>query len=63
MGFSENWFIDSQRNECVCKKVLKITNDVIRSIIQNVVLLVQLQNGGINRKDDYRKFLELFLKC
>lgn len=59
----KNWFIDSQGNECECKKVLKITNDVIRSIIQNAALIVQLQNGGISRKDDYRKFLELFLKC
>lgn len=59
----KNWFIDSQGNECECKKVLKITNDVIRSIIQNAALIVQFQNGGISRKDDYRKFLELFLKC
>lgn len=59
----KNWFIDSQGNECECKKVLKITNDVIRSIIQNAALIVQLQNGGISRKDDYRKFLELFLQC
>lgn len=59
----KNWFVDAQGNECECKKVLKITNDVIRSIIQNAALIVQLQNGGISRKDDYRKFLELFLKC
>lgn len=59
----KNWFIDSSGNECECKKVLKITNDVIRNIIQNAALIVQLQNGGISRKDDYRKFLELFLKC
>lgn len=59
----KSWFIDSQEHECECKKVLKITNDVIRSIIQNAALIVQLQNGGISRKDDYRKFLELFLKC
>ena len=31
--------------------------------IQNAALIVQLQNGGISRKDDYRKFLELFLQC
>ena len=29
----KNWFIDSSKRECECKKVLKITNDVIRSII------------------------------
>ena len=59
----KNWFIDSQGHECECKKVLKITNDVIRSIIQNAALIVQIQNWGISRKDDYRKFMELFLKC
>ena len=59
----KNWFIDSQGRECECKKVLKITNDVIRSIIQNAALIVQIQNWGISRKDDYRKFLEMFLKC
>lgn len=59
----KNWFIDSEGNECESKKVLRITNDVIRSIIQNAALIVQLQNGGISRKDDYRKFMELFLNC
>lgn len=59
----KNWFLDSAEHECECRKVLKITNDVIRSIIQNAALIVQIQNWGISRKDDYRKFLELFLKC
>ena len=26
-------------------------------------MIVQVQNWGISRKDDYKKFLELFLKC
>ena len=56
----KDWFLDSQGHECECKKVLKITNDVIRSMIQNAALIVQLQNWGISRKDDYGKFLELF---
>lgn len=59
----KNWFIDTPGQDCECKKVLKITNDVIRSIIQNAALIVQIQNWGISRKDDYRKFLEMFLKC
>lgn len=59
----KNWFLDSNGHECECKKVLKITNDVIRSIIQNAALIVQIQNWGISRKDDYRKFLELFSRC
>ena len=59
----KHWFIDMPGRDCECKKVLQITNDVIRSIIQNAALIVQIQNWGISRKDDYRKFLELFLKC
>ncbi len=59
----KNWFIDTPDHNCECKKVLQITNDVIRGIIQNAALIVQIQNWGISRKDDYGKFLELFLKC
>lgn len=59
----KRWFLDTPGRECESRKVLKITNDVIRSIIQNAALIVQLQNWGISRKDDYRKFLEMFLKC
>ena len=58
-----HWFLDSPDHECECKKVLKITNDIIRNLIRNAALIVQMQNWGISRKDDYRKFLELFLKC
>lgn len=59
----KNWFLDTPEHECEARKVLQITNDVIRSIIQNAALIVQMQNWGISRKEDYRKFLELFLKC
>lgn len=59
----KNWFIDTPQTECEGKKVLKITNDIIRNIIQNAALIVQVQNWGISRKDDYHKFLELFSKC
>ncbi|MGN0419733.1 MAG: TIGR02677 family protein [Acetatifactor sp.] len=59
----KDWFLDTPEHSCECKKVLQVTNDVIRSIIQNAALIVQMQNWGISRKDDYRKFLELFLKC
>lgn len=59
----KNWFVDEQGQECEAKKVLKITSDIIRNIIQNAALIVQVQNWGISRKDDYKKFLELFLKC
>lgn len=58
-----SWFLDSEGQECESRRVLKVTNDTIRSIIENAALIVQMQNWGISRKDDYRRFLELFLKC
>ena len=59
----KRWFLDAPGRDCESRKVLKITNDIIRSIIQNAALIVQLQNWGISRKDDYQKFLQMFLKC
>ena len=59
----KHWFVDGQSQECEAKTVLKITSDIIRNIIQNAALIVQVQNWGISRKDDYKKFLELFLNC
>ena len=59
----KRWFLDTPGRDCESRKVLKITNDVIRSIIQNAALIVQMQNWGISRKDDYQKFLQMFLKC
>ncbi len=57
----KNWFIDQQDRSCECQKILIITQDIIRNIIQNAALIVQVQNWGMSRKDDYKKFLSLFL--
>ncbi len=59
----KRWFLDTPGRDCESRKVLQITNDVIRGIIQNAALIVQLQNWGISRKDDYQKFLRMFLQC
>ncbi|MCM1537870.1 MAG: TIGR02677 family protein [bacterium] len=59
----KNWFLPFEGRESESSKVLTITNDIIRSMIQNAALIVQLQNWGVSRKDDYRKFLQLFLEC
>lgn len=59
----KNWFLPSGDRVSESGQVLAITNDVIRNIIQNAALIVQLQNWGISRKDDYRKFMELFAVC
>lgn len=57
----KSWFLDSAEHACECHKILIITNDIIANIIRNAALILQVQNWGVSRKDDYRKFLELFL--
>ena len=59
----KSWFLDSAEHECECHKILIITNDIIANIIRNAALILQVQNWGVSRKDDYRKFLELFLEA
>ena len=57
------WFCSSGKSQSEYSKVLDITDEVIRKIIQNAALIVQMQNWGISRKEDYRKFISLFLDC
>lgn len=59
----KRWFLPREGYKSECSHVLDITDEVIRKIIQNAALIVQLQNWGISRKDDYKKFISLFLDC
>lgn len=62
-GSLKGWFLPRDGHECESSKVLAITNDIIRSIIQNAALIVQLQNWGVSRKEDYRNMVQMFLNC
>lgn len=59
----KNWFLSHDNHASESSQVMEITNEVISKIIQNAALIVQLQNWGISRKDDYKKFITMFLKC
>lgn len=59
----KNWFLSHDSRPSEYSLVMEITDEVIRKIIQNAALIVQLQNWGISRKDDYKKFISLFLNC
>ncbi len=58
-----DWFISTDKHPSESQKVLDITDEVIRKIIQNAALIVQLQNWGISRKEDYKKFIQMFAQC
>lgn len=58
-----SWFVSDGKHPSESQKVLDITDEVIRKIIQNAALIVQMQNWGVSRKDDYKKFIQMFLRC
>ncbi len=57
------WFVSSQGRESTCNSAMEYTNDIIRKMVNNAILLMQLQNAGISRKQDYRKYMQLFADC
>lgn len=59
----KRWFmsIDGQRPEC--DKILNITNEIIRSVIDNANMIVQMSGYGVSRKTDYENYLQLFMRC
>ena len=56
------WFL-SEAGPSECSRVLEITDEIIRKIIQNAALIVQAQSWSISRKNDYQKFIRLFMEC
>lgn len=59
----ERWFISIDGQKPECDRILEITNEIIRSLIDNANMIVQMNNYGVSRKDDYKHFIEMFLHC
>lgn len=59
----KSWFMETDGHPSESSQILDITNDIIRNLIQNAALIVQMQNWGVSRKEDYLKFLNLFADC
>jgi len=55
-----NWFTGEPST---VSQVLEVTNEVIRRIVHNAAMLVQIQNMGVSRKAELRRFLSLFAGC
>lgn len=58
-----NWFMEENGRKAESDTILEITNDIIRSIIENANMIVQMSSYGVSRKEDYRKFLQMFSDC
>ena len=55
-----HWFTGESST---AKQVMEVTNEVIRRVVQNAALLVQMQSMGVSKKAELHRFLSLFSKC
>ena len=55
-----HWFVGENST---ANQVMEVTNEIIRRIVQNAALLVQMQNMGVSKKAEIRRLLSLFGQC
>lgn len=51
------WFSGS---DPTARQVMDVTNEVIRRVVQNAAMLVQMQNMGVSNKAELRRIMKLF---
>lgn len=51
------WFSGS---DSTARQVMEVTNEVIRRVVQNAAMLVQMQNMGVSNKAELRHIMKLF---
>lgn len=60
----KKWFLgedDGKISESL--RIMDITNKIISKIVRNAAMISQMRNLGMNKGDDYKKFLSLFRRC
>ena len=58
-----NWFVAENGQENEAGKLFDATNEIIRRITRYAAQLSEKNALGANRREEYRKVAELFLKC
>ena len=57
------WFVSVNGKNSVCSYAMEYTNDVITKMINNAIMLMDLQNAGVSKKHEYKKYMEMFAEC
>ena len=58
-----NWFVGAEGSENEAGKLFDATNEIIRRITRYAAQLSEKNALGANRKEEYKKVAELFLRC
>lgn len=57
------WFVNTDDRISNSEMLAEYTNEIIRRMINNAMILMQLQNSAVSKRQDYYKYLEMFGKC
>lgn len=58
-----NWFTAHGNKIPTCSMAMEYTDQIIRKILTNAVMIMQLRSSGISRKQDYKQYLKMFAGC
>lgn len=59
----KGWFLGTSGIESEASKLLSITNEIIRKITRFASQIAESRNSAANRKEEYKKLCDMFLKC
>lgn len=57
------WFLGEEGIDSEVSKLFDNTNEIIRKITRYASQIVEARNSAANRKEEYKKLCEMFLKC
>ncbi len=59
----KNWFLGKDGADSEASKVFDTTNEIIRKITRYASQISEMDSGGANRREEYRKLAVMFGKC
>lgn len=58
-----SWFVTCDSKISTCGMAMEYTDQIIRKILTNAVMIMQLRSSGISRKQSYKQYMEMFAAC
>ncbi len=58
-----NWFVSHESKISTCGMAMEYTDQIIRKILTNAVMIMQLRSSEISRKQNYKQYMKMFAAC
>ena len=59
----KEWFLGSVENQSMIDNLLDNTNEIIRKITSYALQIIEMENSGGSRKEDYKTLIKIFENC